>query len=187
MKQCLLLLCSIFLLAGCSEDIGPVGQAGISLEAPVKPDTITPDDPNAFPIRTAGKSPDSLVQFAHTLMGKPYVYACAKPETGFDCSGFVWYVFQHFGIDVPRYSAEFTNVGKAVPLMDAQPADLILFTGTNSSVREVGHIGIVVYRGADSLSFIHASSGEAQAVTLSSLDEHYTRRMMKITRVFASK
>lgn len=187
MKRCLTILYAAILFASCSEEATTVGHAGMTAQAPITADTLTPDNPNAFPIRTAGKSPDSLVQFAHTLMGKPYVYACAKPETGFDCSGFVWYVFQHFGIEVPRSSADFTNVGKEMPLAQAMPADLILFTGTNAALREVGHIGIVVYKDADSLSFIHASSGDAQAVTLSDLDEHYMKRFLKITRVFALK
>src|SRR5882672_1206612 len=86
----------------------------------------------------------NLIAFAQTLKGTPYKYACSDPKKGFDCSGFVQYVFNHFNIPVPRSSIAFTNVGKTVDLKSAMPGDLILFTGTNKKVRKVGHVGIVI-------------------------------------------
>ncbi|MBL7749710.1 MAG: C40 family peptidase, partial [Chitinophagaceae bacterium] len=51
--------------------------------------------------------PDSLVAFAKTLIGIPYLYASTDPIKGFDCSGFITYVFNHFNIAVPRSSVDF--------------------------------------------------------------------------------
>jgi cell wall-associated NlpC family hydrolase len=124
----------------------------------------------------------AVITYAKTLKGIRYKYACADPKVGFDCSGFVMYVFNHFQIEVPRSSVDFTNKGTTVELADARPGDVILFTGTNSKVRRVGHVGIVTQAG-DSLTFIHASSGSAHAITETRLIPHYQRRFMKVIRV----
>lgn len=125
-----------------------------------------------------------LVEYAQTLLGVPYLYASTDPLAGFDCSGFITYVFNHFGVAVPRSSVDFTNVGKEVELQTAKEGDLILFTGTVDTIRIVGHMGIVT-QNTDTLKFIHSSSGKANGVTISSLNEHYKKRLVKITRVLA--
>src|SRR5687767_993260 len=94
-------------------------------------------------IETGSTVPDSLVAFGKSLVGVPYLYASSDPAKGFDCSGFITYVFNHFGIAVPRSSVDFTNVGSEIPTDIASPGDLILFTGTDSTIRIVGHMGIV--------------------------------------------
>ena len=53
-------------------------------------------------IKTGLTVPDSLVTFGKSLVGTPYLYASSDPQKGFDCSGFITYVFNHFGIAVPR-------------------------------------------------------------------------------------
>ncbi len=122
-----------------------------------------------------------LLSFAKTLKGTPYKYGSANPAIGFDCSGFITYVFNHFRIDVPRSSAGFTNEGTPVPLAGAQPGDLILFTGTDSTDRTVGHMGIITQVG-DSVVFIHSTSGKAYGVTETTLDKYYMGRFVKVIR-----
>lgn len=123
-----------------------------------------------------------LVSFAQTFKGTPYKYASANPEKGFDCSGFVMYVFNHFKVSVPRSSFEYAKIGKEVDLKSAQPGDVILFTGTNAQVRRVGHVGIITQGGSD-LQFIHASSGKAYSVIETSFTPHYQKRFVKIVRI----
>jgi cell wall-associated NlpC family hydrolase len=127
-----------------------------------------------------------LVSFAQTLLGIPYRYASTDPAKGFDCSGFITYVFTHFNITVPRSSVDFTNVGKEVNLPSAKEGDLILFTGTADSIRIVGHMGIVT-ENVDTLKFIHSTSGRANGVVISELNEHYRRRFVKIIRVLSDQ
>lgn len=86
-------------------------------------------------INTHDVSPEQLLSFARTLIGIPYKYASTDPAQGFDCSGFITYVFNNFKIQVPRSSIDFTNVGIEVPVEKAMPGDLILFTGTDSTQR----------------------------------------------------
>ncbi len=131
------------------------------------------------------RSREDLVAFARLFLGTPYVYAGSDPQTGFDCSGFIYYVYQHFGIPVPRSSIDFKNYGREVPLAQAKVADLILFTGTGDTDR-MGHIGIVLQPAGDTTRFIHASSGTEMAVTISSTaTPHYRRRFVKVVDVIS--
>lgn len=147
--------------------------------APGAPDTLP-----SVAIRTGATEPQSVVDFAQTLLGTPYVWASADPAVGFDCSGFITYVFRHFNIDVPRSSSEFINVGKTIEPAGARPGDLVLFTGTDPLERNIGHMGIVISNDAGALRFIHASSGKAMAVTISPLDERYQKRFIRVARVW---
>lgn len=129
-------------------------------------------------------NPDSLVSFAKTLIGIPYLYASTDPKKGFDCSGFITYVFKHFNLSVPRSSVDFTNYGREIPKELSRPGDLILFTGTDSTIRIVGHMGIVVENVNGQLSFIHSSSGKANGVVITPLGKYYMGRFVKVIRVF---
>ncbi len=134
-------------------------------------------------IDTKGVHPQQVVDFAKTLIGIPYLYGSTDPSKGFDCSGFITHVFSSFKIAVPRSSIDFTHVGKEVSAADAKPGDLILFTGTDSLERFVGHMGIVV--STDSLlNFIHSTSGKQKSVTITPLNDYYKKRYVKTIRIF---
>ena len=135
-------------------------------------------------IKTGPTVPDSLVAFGKSLVGTPYRYASSDPANGFDCSGFINYVFNHFGIAVPRSSVDFTDVGTEIPKEFASPGDLILFTGTDSTVRIVGHMGIVESNEHGNLLFLHSTSGKAYGVVISPLQGYYEGRFVKVIRVF---
>lgn len=135
-------------------------------------------------INTGSASPDSLVAFGKSLVGTPYLYASSDPSKGFDCSGFITYVFNHFGIAVPRSSVDFTDIGLEIPRDIAGPGDLILFTGTDSTTRIIGHMGIVESNKYNNLLFLHSTSGKAYGVTISPLKGYYETRFVKVIRVF---
>ena len=156
----------------------------------ISQDTLTKynQDPTAtlpvtVPVVTQNAKPQEIVNFAQTLIGVPYKYGSTNPAEGFDCSGFITYVFRHFNIAVPRSSIDFTNVGHEVPAANAATGDLILFTGTDSTNREVGHMGIVT-ENVDSLRFIHSTSGKKYGVTITPLNEYYLKRFVKVIRIF---
>jgi cell wall-associated NlpC family hydrolase len=134
-------------------------------------------------IDTKNTHPNELVSFAETLIGVPYRYGSIDPKLGFDCSGFITYVFNHFNIKVPRSSIDFTDVGKEIPQTRAKRGDIILFTGTDSTEHFVGHMGIVVSN-TYSLIFIHSTSGKAYGVTITPLNKYYQGRFVKTIRVF---
>jgi cell wall-associated NlpC family hydrolase len=126
---------------------------------------------------------DSLLSFAKSLLGTPYVYASSDPSAGFDCSGFITYVFNHFSVSVPRSSIDFTDEGITIPLQKSRHGDLILFTGTDSTERFVGHMGIIVENNKGRISFIHSTSGKAYGVTITDLNNYYMGRFVKVVRI----
>jgi cell wall-associated NlpC family hydrolase len=138
-------------------------------------------------IQTGKIKPKKLVEYAKALLGTPYLYGSTDPSKGFDCSGFITHVFNHFHIKVPRSSVDFTNVGKMVVPKKAKAGDLILFTGTDSTIKRVGHMGIIVSNDDGELKFIHSSSGKAKGVVITPLENYYKSRFVKIIRVFPNK
>jgi cell wall-associated NlpC family hydrolase len=147
------------------------------------PEPYPPVDPICIPVKTNSTLPGRVVVFAKTFIGTPYKFGCTAPDIGFDCSGFITYVFNHFNIDVPRSSEGFTNEGTPISLANALPGDLILFTGTNGRVRTVGHIGLIVAHDTSGVSFIHSSSGKENAVIITQLNERYMARFVKVIRI----
>jgi cell wall-associated NlpC family hydrolase len=153
----------------------------------VRPDTVAKKLFAGKEIDTRNVQPQELVAFAKTLIGIPYRYASTDPRIGFDCSGFITYVFAHFNIVVPRSSIDFTAVGKEVPAEASKSGDLILFTGTDSTEKFVGHMGLVVSNENGQVNFIHSSSGKIYGVTISPLSGYYRTRYMKTIRIFPEK
>lgn len=170
--------------AGDSIGPTPVAQSADSLVQQVADQQVDSFHNQLPAIAVANTSRDEVVAFAETLLGTPYVYGSTDPKVGFDCSGFITYVFSHFHVSVPRSSVDFTNVGQTVSVSEAKRGDLILFTGTNPNEMGVGHMGLVVSNDGGGLQFIHATSGKAMAVAISPLSEQYKKRFVRITRIF---
>ncbi|MBG6187433.1 C40 family peptidase [Flavobacterium sp. CAN_S2] len=124
---------------------------------------------------------DKIVNFGMGLLGTPYVAAgCSK--NGFDCSGFVYYVYNNFKIKVPRSSSQFKNFGKEIPISDVKKGDILLFLSPTRNV--IGHLGIVTNPKGMESDFIHSTSGREMKVVITSLKKPgYTRRFVKAIRV----
>ena len=131
----------------------------------------------------AGKT-DSIVNFALSLKGTPYIYAGKSPD-GFDCSGFIYYVFNHFGIEIPAGSANQYLIGEAVDYPEISKGDLLFFVGTQKGSKTVGHVGLVISEKGEEILFIHSSSGGGgRGVTINSLEHpHYKARFLGTRRV----
>ena len=124
---------------------------------------------------------DKIVNFGMSLLGTPYV-AAGSSKNGFDCSGFVYYVFNHFKIQVPRISSLFKNFGKEIPIGSVKKGDILLFLSPTRNV--IGHLGIVTNPKGMESDFIHSSSGREMKVIITSLKKPgYTRRFVKAIRV----
>jgi cell wall-associated NlpC family hydrolase len=79
---------------------------------------------------------ERVAGIARRYLGAPYVYGGAGPG-GFDCSGFVMYVYGLVGIELPHHAASQYGVGRAVRYAQLEPGDLVFFSG-------LGHVGIYV-------------------------------------------
>lgn len=88
----------------------------------------------------------ALIAEAEKYLGYPYVWGGSTPQTSFDCSGFVCWVYTQSGVySLPRTTAQgIFDQCAVVPRDEAKPGDLIFFTGTYASGSPVSHIGIFV-------------------------------------------
>lgn len=105
-------------------------------------DKITGIPGEAFNDETFAK----LMQEATKYIGFPYQWGGSTPETSFDCSGFVCWVYTHSGVyNLPRTTAQqIYNQCTPVSKDEVKPGDLVFFTGTYQSSNPVTHIGIYV-------------------------------------------
>jgi len=98
-----------------------------------------------------------ILEKAKTLEGSPYLGGGGNPE-GFDCSGFVRYVYQDIGVVLPRSSGAMALVGQPIERQNVRPGDLLFFTGSDANLATVGHVALVLKHEADQLLMIHASN-----------------------------
>jgi cell wall-associated NlpC family hydrolase len=112
----------------------------------------------------------AVVQSALALVGTPYRYGGAAPKAGFDCSGFVEYVFGLESVALPRTVGEQYRVGTSVPLSRLHAGDLVFFTTTGPGAT---HVGIVT--DADRGEFVHAPS-DGSRVRVDRLNNEYWKR-----------
>lgn len=132
----------------------------------------------------ANSTSNKIMDFAKTLIGTRYKYASSNPATGFDCSGFVSYVYKQFGFTGARSSSDFARKGKPVKLAEAKVGDVLVFTGSNAKLRKPGHVGIIYSIDQEgNIKFIHSSSGKAKGVTVTNLEGYYKNRFLKAVTV----
>jgi hypothetical protein len=135
-------------------------------------------------IKTGSAIPDSLVAFGKSLVGTLICMHLQILKMASIALGLSLMYLIISAISVPRSSVDFTNVGIEIPKEFASPGDLILFTGTDSTIRTVGHMGIVESNERGNLLFLHSTSGKAYGVVISPLNGYYEARFVKVIRVF---
>ena len=104
-----------------------------------------------------------IAEYAKQFVGYPYVYGGSSPS-GFDCSGFMQYIFAQFGYTINRTATAQLNDGAWVSYDDMHPGDIVYF-GYGSAA---SHVGMYIGNG----QFVHAQNS-ATGVVISSLSETY--------------
>ncbi|WP_044874778.1 C40 family peptidase [Pseudomonas sp. LFM046] len=179
-------------LAACAGDVQQ--QSQFQSQAPVAdgaPDSLLADrEPTALDLANLTDDEpyqmpslaDGLLERGFQLMGTPYRFGGRSLKTGFDCSGFVGYLFkEEAGIQLPRSTREMINLDAPVIARDdLKPGDIVFFN--NRGRGRVSHAGI--YIGDD--QFIHSSSSRSGGVRVDSLDDRYWKASyMEAKRVLA--
>jgi len=112
----------------------------------------------ARPVETRPTTGERAVRIGLRYLGTPYSWAGATPA-GFDCSGFVMYVYGRLGIGLPHSSWMLSGVGRPVARKDLEPGDIVFFNGAS-------HVGLYLGNG----SFVH-SPHSGDVVKISRLSE----------------
>lgn len=121
-----------------------------------------------------------VADLAMQYLGYPYVYGGKNPEDGFDCSGFVYYIYQQFGYTLyPGALNQWENLPDEIVARDEiMPGDLVFFS-TNGDPSGMSHVAICI--GNDQM--IHAANPDS-GVKISSLNEsYYVQRYLGVKRV----
>ncbi|APC39689.1 C40 family peptidase [Clostridium estertheticum] len=131
---------------------------------------------------------NNIVSYANTFLGTPYLWGGTTPATlsttgkyisgGFDCSGLVLYVYNHYGITLPRTTMDQINVGTPINIDNLKNGDLVFFTTNTSSPSEVSHIGIYIGNN----KFIHCPK-PGDVVKISELTGYYKEHFVIGKRV----
>jgi murein DD-endopeptidase len=172
--------CMAGLLAGCATMRQPASEAmalpdgdAMPLAGEPLPDLPAPVAPDAaLTAPVDGESPQqTIVARAQQLLGVRYRYGGSDPRNGFDCSGFVRYVFREMPVpELPRASAAMIKIagGMEVARDALEPGDLLFFKIRRNVISHVA-----IYLGDD--RFIHAPS-RGGTVRVETLDEPYWRK-----------
>jgi peptidoglycan DL-endopeptidase CwlO len=118
-----------------------------------------------FTTAQASTQQEDIISTAKSLIGVPYQWGGSSPS-GFDCSGFIYYVFSKAGIELPRMSSDQYLSGQAVSRANLQPGDLVFFEKTYNK-SGITHSG--VYIGNN--QFISATS--SRGIKIDSLSSSY--------------
>ena len=145
---------------------------------------VAPAAPPAAPVESAAptggsafNSASDLVVYALGLVGVRYKFGGISPETGFDCSGLVRFVFMHVaGLALPHSAWDVSKAGRRIERSELQPGDLVFY---NTRHRPFSHVGI--YLGGK--RFIHAPSRGGNVEIADMTDGYWARRYDGARRV----
>ena len=121
-------------------------------------------------LEQASNTAQEVLMSALALTGTPYKFGGTSPDTGFDCSGFVSYVFQQAAnFTLPHGARAISQIGKNIPIDQLQPGDLVFFNTLKSAFSHVG-----IYIGDN--RFVHAPSSGGDVHVVDMKDEYWAKR-----------
>lgn len=130
-------------------------------------------------VRQVEENLDSaILNTAKSQLGKKYRYGATGPRS-FDCSGFVFYVFQQHQIDVGRTTMQQAQSGKRVKVSNAEPGDLVFF----GKGRKMQHVGLVLTNRGNSLKVIHSSTSSGVIIEDVYSSQYWSQRIKFAVRV----
>ena len=131
---------------------------------------------------------DDIVSYADTFLGMAYLWGGTTPVTsnssgkyisgGFDCSGFVQYIYNHFGMDLPRVTSDQINWGASININNLEKGDLVFFMTDSTLPYYVSHVGIYI---GDN-KFIH-SPKSGDVIKISELTGYYKEKFITSKRI----
>ena len=170
-------LCALSIAAAsCAASSGVIRPAAFPT-APAPPSSIYPS-----PLGPAKAAPDvpSIVAAALDLRGVPYQLGGDDPDIGFDCSGFVRFVYSQQHVTLPRTVAEQVRLGSGVPLARVRAGDLVFFSTTAPGA---SHVGIVIGPAGND-EFVHAPANSGTVRVEHFNSAYWRQRFVAARRLF---
>lgn len=124
---------------------------------------------------------DSVITFGKKFLGLHYKYGGTTPQ-GFDCSGYVSYLFHKFGYSLPHSSSGMSTIGQKVDIKLAQAGDLICFKGRSTKTNRVGHVALIIKADSGQITMMHSCH---RGVTIEKYNnsDYYKKRFLMCRRV----
>ncbi|MDR0858802.1 MAG: C40 family peptidase [Oscillospiraceae bacterium] len=119
----------------------------------------------------------AVEELAISLLGTKYTWAGANPSTGFDCSGFTYYLANSIGVELPHGASGQYKYGNSVEKADLIPGDYVFFSSDNTT--GIAHVGMYLGDGV----FIHASSGGKEVKLNNLSDSYYNQKYYGARRI----
>ena len=155
------------------------GQVGYVSSSYLQSTVPSGSTSNSGSNNSVSASASSVIAYAKTLLGKPYVWGAQGPNS-FDCSGFTYYVFKNkAGIVLPRTSSAQSKYGTYVSKSNLKAGDLVFFDTNGANDGNVSHVGMYIGNG----QMIHASYGQKKIVIANFNDSYYQKAYVNARRV----
>lgn len=145
-----------------TDSLQKLGDLARSQQA--QPAVPTPAGPVTFAGDTSAPGAAKAVALAKKYLGVKYTWGGEAPDTGFDCSGLLQYVWKTMGVSIPRTTYDQWDAGHKVSLSALKPGDAVFFTGSDPMNGKPGHVGMYLGQGR----FIEAP-GTGKTVRISTL------------------
>lgn len=123
----------------------------------------------------------SIIEDGEKLLGLPYQASGIAPWV-LDCSGFTSYIFSLHNIKIPRSSAAQAEFGTVINVKNAEPGDLLIFTGRDSGSKRPGHVAMVVSNDNGNIKMIHSCNRGIGYDNYPQM-KYYKERFIKCVRV----
>ena len=171
----------VFLTISMACALGFSAQAGAILPNFASTDSLIDAYPTTEVIRIDFSQFDHITLYAQAFQGVPYRWGGVSETTGFDCSGFMKYLFGEFGYELPHSAAAIAQLGMNVNRSELQKGDLVFFK--TSRKKAISHVGMVIEAEGGEVIVIHASS--SRGVVAENLNEssYLSSRLVRAVRL----
>ncbi len=145
---------------------------------------------DGLPVKVVKEDSVQADTIVYKIFNLPEAVALAKAKLGtpygmesLDCSGFIRYIFSPFGIILPYYAREIAKAGREIPLEQVKPGDLVFFSGSLATDKNVNHVGMVLSVKGKEVEFIHSATSKGVTINKNS-DSYYKPRFLFARRIF---